>query len=45
LLITMKKAGICCLSMETLVAGKCAALEWLINPGLRIFLKDDGMIS
>jgi phosphohistidine phosphatase len=33
--ITMKKAGICCLSVEELVAGKCAGLEWLINPGQR----------
>jgi phosphohistidine phosphatase len=38
--ITMKKAGICCLSIEQLVAGKCAALEWLINPGQRVSLED-----
>ncbi len=31
--ITMKKAGICCLSIDELVAGKCATLEWLIAPG------------
>jgi phosphohistidine phosphatase len=31
--ITMKKGGICCLSIDQLVAGKCAILEWLINPG------------
>ncbi len=41
--ITMKKAGICCLSIEQLVAGKCAVLEWLINPGQRLALEDDGM--
>jgi phosphohistidine phosphatase len=37
--ITMKKAGICCLSIEQLVAGKCAALEWMINPGQRVSLE------
>jgi phosphohistidine phosphatase len=37
--ITMKKAGICCLSVEDLVAGKCAVLDWLINPGQRTALK------
>ncbi|HTX90176.1 MAG TPA: phosphohistidine phosphatase SixA [Anaerolineales bacterium] len=31
-LITLKKGGICCLSVDELVAGKCATLEWLINP-------------
>ena len=30
--ITMKKGGICCLSVDELVAGKCATMEWLINP-------------
>ena len=43
--ITMKKAGICCLSVGQLVAGKCAGLEWLINPGQRISLEDHGMTS
>jgi len=43
--ITMKKAGICCLSVEQLVAGKCAGLDWLINPGQRLSLEDDGMTS
>ena len=43
--ITMKKAGICCLSVEALVAGKCATLEWLFNPGQRILLKEDGMTA
>ena len=38
--ITMKKAGICCLSVEELVAGKCAGLEWLINPGQRVALDE-----
>jgi len=31
--VTMKKGGICCLSIDQLAAGKCATLEWLINPG------------
>jgi phosphohistidine phosphatase len=43
--ITMKKAGICSLSVEQLVAGKCAGLEWLINPGQRSLLEDHGMTS
>jgi phosphohistidine phosphatase len=43
--VTMKKAGICCLSIAQLVAGKCAGLEWLINPGQRISLEDHGMTS
>lgn len=30
--ITMKKGGICCLSIDELTAGKCATLEWLLNP-------------
>ncbi len=38
--ISMKKGGICCLSVDGLVAGKCAGLEWLINPGQRISLED-----
>jgi phosphohistidine phosphatase len=43
--IMMRKAGICCLSIEQLSAGKCATLEWLINPGQRLALEDDGMNS
>ncbi|MGE5250572.1 MAG: phosphohistidine phosphatase SixA [Bacteroidota bacterium] len=31
--ITLKKGGACCLSVDQLTAGKCATLEWLINPG------------
>jgi phosphohistidine phosphatase len=30
--ITMKKGGLCCLSVDELKPGKCATLEWLINP-------------
>jgi phosphohistidine phosphatase len=30
--ITMKKGGICCLSVETLEYGRCATLEWLLAP-------------
>lgn len=28
----IKKASLCCLSVDTLVAGKCANLEWLWHP-------------
>jgi phosphohistidine phosphatase len=41
--IMMKKAGICCLSIEQLTAGKCAMLEWLINPGQKSALEDEAM--
>lgn len=34
LLITMKKSGICCLSIDELADGRCASQEWLINPAL-----------
>jgi phosphohistidine phosphatase len=30
--IMMKKGAICCLSVNELVAGKCATLEWLMSP-------------
>jgi phosphohistidine phosphatase len=30
--ITLKKGGICCLSVDNLIVGKCATLEWLLNP-------------
>ncbi len=30
--ITMKKGGVCCLSVEALQAGRCATLEWLLTP-------------
>lgn len=29
--LRLKKGGICCLSIDELVAGKCATLEWLLN--------------
>jgi phosphohistidine phosphatase SixA len=32
LAITMKKGGVCCLSIETLSYGRCATLEWLMGP-------------
>jgi phosphohistidine phosphatase len=31
-LITMKKAGLCKLAIETLRYGRCASLEWLLTP-------------
>lgn len=37
--VTMKKGGICCLSIDQLAAGKCATLEWLINPGQMLSIK------
>jgi phosphohistidine phosphatase len=30
--VTMKKAGLCRLSLETLKYGRCAAFEWLLTP-------------
>jgi phosphohistidine phosphatase len=36
--ITMKKGGICCLSVDELVAGKCATLEWLMTPAQLVSL-------
>ncbi len=30
--ITLKKGGICCLSVGTLEYGRCATLEWLLAP-------------
>ena len=32
--IHMKKCGICCLSIDSLVEGKCAMLEWLLDPAM-----------
>lgn len=32
--IHMKKAGMCCLSIDSLADGKCATLEWLLDPGM-----------
>lgn len=40
--IAMKKGGICCLNVEQLTAGKCATLEWLINPAQFVSLEDHG---
>ena len=31
--ITMKKAGLCKLTIEALRYGRCATLEWLLTPG------------
>jgi phosphohistidine phosphatase len=36
--IAMKKGGICCLSVDELVAGKCATLEWLMTPAQLVSL-------
>jgi len=30
--ITLKKGGICKLSVETLQYGRCATLDWLLSP-------------
>ena len=30
--ITMKKGGLCCLSIDHLGYDKCATLEWLMTP-------------
>jgi hypothetical protein len=30
--IAMKKGGLCKLSAESLKAGRCATLEWLLTP-------------
>ncbi len=30
--ITLRKGGVCCLSMEKLEYGRCATLEWLLAP-------------
>jgi phosphohistidine phosphatase len=40
--VTMKKGGICCLNVEQLAAGKCATLEWLINPAQFVSLEFHG---
>lgn len=32
--IHMKKTGLCCLTIENLIDGKCATLEWLLDPTL-----------
>jgi len=37
--IHMKKAGICCLNIDNLAEGKCATLEWLLDPAM---LPDSG---
>ena len=30
--ITLKKGGVCCLSVDKLEYGRCATLEWLLAP-------------
>ena len=30
--VTLKKAGLCKLNVETLKVGRCASLEWLLSP-------------
>jgi phosphohistidine phosphatase len=37
--IIMKKGGLCCLSVDELVAGKCATLEWLMSPAQMVLLE------
>lgn len=37
--IHIKKAGICCLNIDSLAEGKCATLEWLLDPAM---LPDSG---
>jgi phosphohistidine phosphatase len=32
--ITLKKAGLCKLSIDVLQYGQCATLEWLVTPGI-----------
>jgi phosphohistidine phosphatase len=32
--IHMKKAGLCCLTIDNWTDGKCAVLEWLLDPNL-----------
>jgi len=32
--IHMKKTGLCCLTIDNLIDGKCAVLEWLLDPTL-----------
>ncbi len=32
--ITLKKGGVCCLTVEHLEYGRCASLEWLLTPAM-----------
>ncbi|HEX8990396.1 MAG TPA: phosphohistidine phosphatase SixA [Anaerolineales bacterium] len=32
--ITLKKGGVCCLTVERLKYGRCASLEWLLTPAM-----------
>jgi len=32
--IHLKKCGICCLTIDTLIDGRCATLEWLLDPAM-----------
>lgn len=36
--ITLKKGGVCCLTVERLEYGRCASLEWLLTPAQLIQL-------
>ena len=37
--ITLKKGGVCCLSVEKLEYGRCATLEWLLAPAQLIEIR------
>jgi phosphohistidine phosphatase len=36
--IILKKGGICCLSIENLLPGKCAEMEWLMKPAQLVLI-------
>lgn len=38
--ITMKKAGLCSLTAESLRPGRCASLEWLLTPKQMVLIGD-----
>jgi phosphohistidine phosphatase len=39
--VEMKKAGMCLLTLDRLIAGKCATLEWLVTPAQLMMMKTD----
>jgi phosphohistidine phosphatase len=36
--VTMKKGGLCKLTIDTLLYGRCASLEWLLTPGQMVLM-------